>query len=328
MSDLRDQVAAAYEQSTTPLEEENAVKNTVVEEAPEIGASEDAPDSEDIQPDNEPKVDQEPNAPEHWAEEDKEVFSSLDTRGREFLLRRHKEMEAAHTKKQQAVAEERKRLEGLLKTVEPHDEFFNDIGLKREEALANILNVARVLHGHDPKSKAAVVQQIINDYNVQLGNQQDSEPLDPQTQLIFSEVNQLKENLRQLQQERIQNEERSLQNTINDFANQKDESGNLKYPHFETLKEDMGILMSARKAESLEEAYEAAIYLNRDLRKDYILRQNNKDKQEAEAREKTAASKRASFNLKSGSTTNIIDPKPDLSLRDEIRRNVESGYRI
>lgn len=327
---LRDQLTAAFEQSTIPAEEQTTLEDTVVEASQDIEEV-----SQGTQLDDEQSVEHEINAPDHWAPEDKEVFGSLDTRGREFLLRRHKEMEASHTKKQQALADERKQVEAVIKAVEPYEGYLKRSGLSREEAVNKLLATAQRLDESNPQDKIAILHSLARDYGVQLGNHEEAEPLSHEAQLLLDKINRIEaDNYRLQEAHRLReeaskwNEEKSLQNVIDEFSNQKDEKGNLKYPHFDTLREDMGLLLNAGKAKSLEDAYESAIYLNSDLRKEYNSRQYNKDKQEADIRQKTAASKRAGFNVKSGSVAQLSDPKEALSLRDEIRRNVEAGYRI
>lgn len=327
---LRDQLTAAFEQSIIPAEEQTTLEDTVVEASQDIEEV-----SQGTQLDDEQSVEHEINAPDHWAPEDKEVFGSLDTRGREFLLRRHKEMEASHTKKQQALADERKQVEAVIKAVEPYEGYLKRSGLSREEAVNKLLATAQRLDESNPQDKIAILHSLARDYGVQLGNHEEAEPLNHEAQLLLDKINRIEaDNYRLQEAHRLReeaskwNEEKSLQNVIDEFSNQKDEKGNLKYPHFDTLRQDMGLLLNAGKAKSLEDAYESAIYLNSDLRKEYNSRQYNKDKQEADIRQKTAASKRAGFNVKSGSVAQLSDPKEALSLRDEIRRNVEAGYRI
>lgn len=327
---LRDQLSAALEKSITPEEEQSTVEDTVVEDSPEVEISAEEGQSEPEQA-SEPEI----SAPEHWAAEDKEVFSSLDARGREFLLRRHKDMEAAYTKKQQALADERKQAEAVIKAVEPYEDYLRRNGLTREEAVNKLLATAQRLDESNPQDKIAILHNLARDYGVQLGNQEEPEPLSHEAQLLLDKINRIEaDNYRlqeahRLHQESLRwKEESSLQSVIDDFSSQKDENGNLKYPHFDTLREDMGLLLNAGKAQNLEDAYESAIYLNRDLRTEYNLRQYNKDKQEAETRKRVEASKRAGFNVKSGPVTQTSDPKEALSLRDEIRRNMEAGFRI
>ena len=69
-------------------------------------------------------------APQHWAEADKEVFNTLPRESQDFLLRRHKEMEGDYTRGKQSLAEEARAIEGLKPLGE---------ALKRDPALREYL---------------------------------------------------------------------------------------------------------------------------------------------------------------------------------------------
>lgn len=55
------------------------------------------------------------------------------------------------------------------------------------------------------------------------------------------------------------------QEAINQFQAAKDAAGNPLYPHFETVKPDMALLLEAGKAQDLKSAYEKALRLHDDL---------------------------------------------------------------
>src|SRR5258708_39125559 len=98
MSELSEALLEAYE---------THVEDVVVEEKPEPSEEkqvepveeqvESAPsESEDTiaQPSDD---EEEIRELKNWNKNDKEIYKSLDVKGREFLLRRHREMEKAHT---------------------------------------------------------------------------------------------------------------------------------------------------------------------------------------------------------------------------------------
>lgn len=331
MSDnLRDQLTSAYDSNL---------------EDPQVEQGEDAPFDKAAETEHLQDTSTEPNdnaqeeteeefkAPEHWASEDKEVFVSLDKRGREFLLRRHKEMESAHTKKQQALADERKQVDSLIKAVEPHQDYLQRIGISKEDAVSKLLATARRLEESNAQEKTEIFHKLAQEYGVQLP-QEAGEPLSQEAQLLYDEINRVKAESQKIKEaqtrfddERKLEGRRSIENKISDFASQKDDRGNLMHPHFDALRDQMAKLLNGGLAGNLEEAYESAIYLHSDLRKNYNSRHTNNEKQEADVRQKTLASKRAGFNVKSGASAQISDPKEDLSLRATLERNIEAYFR-
>ena len=73
--------------------------------------------------------------------------------------------------------------------------------------------------------------------------------------------------------------------------------------------------MTAGVARTLDEAYEQAILINADLRKEYF----SKQFREEDTAKKTVASRKASLNVKGGSDATISDPTREMTLAQTIR---------
>ncbi len=306
---LRESVKAAYDEVVN-----NVAPETKIEEI----ESEQTEDQQEPSSPPEPEIE----APVHWANDDREVFKSLDKKGRDFLLRRHKEMEAAHTKKMQERAEDIKTAENYRKIIQPHEGYIKQIGFDPLEAVNKLIGAEIKLRMGSAPEKVAILQDLAKQYGVQFNNSDTQPEVDEKTRLIFHELQEQKNTLMQLKHEKEQAENRTLLNHIQSFASQTDEKGLPKYPHFETIKADMGLLMQNGKAESLEDAYEQAIFLNKSLRDEYIMRQNK-----PEARKKAGASGDANFNVKSESTAKLSDARPDETLRQTLKRAMDEQKR-
>ena len=82
------------------------------------------------------------------------------------------------------------------------------------------------------------------------------------------------EGLFKQQQTQQQNQQvASTQSMIDQFAQAKDEQGNLKHPHFASVRDTMGVLINSGKAQGLDQAYEMAIYSDPKLRAEMIQEQ-------------------------------------------------------
>lgn len=86
--------------------------------------------------------------------------------------------------------------------------------------------------------------------------------------------------------------------TISNFANAKDEEGNLLHPYFEIVKNDMFALISSGVVIDYESAYENALWLNPQTRS-ILLEKQEQDKLRALAEEADKA-KTAGFSPQSG----------------------------
>lgn len=302
---LRETLEAAYEETTndTPVvSEQNPSTEQNNEEAP---------------PENETPPEPELEAPSHWAFEDREVFKALDAKGREFLLRRHKQTEADYTRKSQALSEDVKIAENYRKKLTPHEGYIKQIGIDPFEAFEKLVGAEIKLRTGTPAEKQEMLQNLAKQYGVQFNADNATQPeVDEKTKFILQKIQQQEHRLLQWEKEKEETERRSLQTHINNFSSQVDEKGLPKYPHFETIKADMGLLLKNGKAESLEDAYEQALFLNKDLRNEYIARHTKN----VEVKNKTLASKAAGFNVKSASTSQVVDTDPPLNLRKQLER--------
>ncbi len=80
------------------------------------------------------------------------------------------------------------------------------------------------------------------------------------------EIATLKQDLNQLKNQRQQQDNISVQQEVNTFANTKDENGNLKYPHFEKVRQNMGLFFNDTNPEmTMDKAYKKAILLDDEL---------------------------------------------------------------
>jgi hypothetical protein len=320
MSDsLRDQVAAAYDSSVAVDESiEEVVSESpaqdVEESEIEIKEPSEPSSQDDIEVEDVP-------APEHWAAEDKEVFKSLDKRGKDFLIRRHKDMEAGYTKKQQALAEAAKVAETYNNMMRPHQDYLKQRNVSPEVAFEKLMAAERVLMNGTQEEKALIMQKLARDYKVDLSIEVD--PIQQHNQIVLQKLQELEQRQQQLDRMKEQEVTASYQHQIVSFAQSKDEQGNLKYPHFEKIKKDMGLVLQAGKAQTLEEAYELSILMDAGLRKEYLAKQNRLE----DSAKKAVASKKAGFNVRSGTGGQISDPRKELSLRATIAQAVDAQLR-
>lgn len=283
---LADELAAQYDAATQEPAPETASVEEATEDAPEEVASPEedqaieATVTEEDAPEKQPPI----KAPEHWSAEDKEVFSALDRNGQEFLLRRHKEMESAYNEKYEQIASVRKAFEPYRKHLG---------GIDEGQAVSYLLNTYFALRSN-PKEG---VKWLAGQLGVDLGSQEtansDDEYIDPAVRQLKQELQETKTRLLQFEQYgQKQIQDKALE-AIQQFQSQKDEAGNLKYPHFNDVQEAM--VPFVQGGSSLEEAYERAIWTVPQFRESEIARRQEeaaaKAKKEAEEARKAKAAK-------------------------------------
>ena len=288
-------------ENTTIPDAPKQVENTNSEESDSESLDQVAPENEEEATDSkeEPsetegsEASQEPplEAPRNWSEDVRSKFNNLPRDAQEYMLKRDKEMTADYTRKTQEVAEQRKSYESLDKVIAPMRQHINASGVGEAEYISRLLNADMALR-NNPKM---ALKQLAQGYGIELSsinedtvdwNESDTQisQLQQQNQAILAELNQFKR--QNLESQRVQTE-----NQISNFANAKDDKGNLKFPHFEKVRVKMGNLIDAKEAKGLEDAYTKAVRLDDDLYKESLEAQRKSAKAEEDAKRKAAVEK-------------------------------------
>ena len=312
------------EDAFNEVEEINAEpEDSPVEDADEIETEE----TEDVDPEelDEPEVDTEEvdepplEAPQNWSQTDRENFAQLPREGQEFVLRRHKDMEADYTKKTQETAQIRKIGEQFSELLSPYRSQFQMQGMDDVQAVRQLVGIYDSLN----RNPAGTLQWLAQSYGIDLSQPGQEIEYDPATQHIMQELNTVKSQLNDSLTAQQQQVAQSVSTEIEAFQNAKNESGNPKYPYFPEVRETMGKLVMSGVASDLASAYNMAVNVNPEIQQRMQQETQKQAEKQAEAKRKAAAAKakKAASGVKSGST----GKQPhDLSLDDEIRQMVEA----
>ena len=260
--------------------------------------------------------------PQHWATEDKELFSGQPKEVQEWLLNRHKSMEADYTRKTQELAETRRYKEQVDGLLEPYRQQFAMQGMDDVGAIRYLVSWKQYLD----TNPAGAIEALARDYGVDLSQPQPDEDVDPAIATLHREINGLKAQEAQRAQQAQLAQQQTLTQQVNAFRDTKDETGNPKYPHFETVRADMAALIQSGRAGGLEDAYTLAVRLHPDIfdvsLKDQITKEQAekaeeaKRKAETEKKAKAAKAKKAASGVKSGSAS--VQKDAPKSLREEL----------
>jgi hypothetical protein len=282
------------------------------EEAPEDGA-----EPEELAATPEPGLE----APQHWSSTDKAVFAKQPKEAQEFLLRRHKDMEADYTRKTQEVAETKRFKDTFDQLLTPYRQTFAMNGLDDVGGVRYLLGYFSALQ----QNPAATIQSLAQQYGVDLGQNQGG-TVDPNMKPLLDKIQLLESQIAQTSQAQQYQVSSNLLEQVNSFRDEKDATGNLKHPHYETVRQDMSWLVGNGRAKSLQEAYEQAVRLHPDIY-DKAIEQSILEKQKAEqqaaqkkvneeAQKKAAQAKKAASGIRSGSAS--VDKQGPQTLRDTL----------
>jgi len=203
---------------------------------------------------DEPKIE----PPEHWSASDKEAFNEQPTGAQEWMLKRHKELEGDYTRKRQQESSQVRLAENVTDALSPFREEFSRAGLDEAGAVRQLASWHTALK-NNPKQ---AIQELATTYGVDLSADID-DTTDPAMQPVLQEIGALKQHLSRQEQAAQQRELERISGVIQSFKSEKDESGNLLYPHFDKVEQDIAKLMESGIVErgNLTEGYKQAVRL-------------------------------------------------------------------
>ena len=136
------------------------------------------------------------------------------------------------------------------------------------------------------------------------------------TQVSGFQTNQQQESVLQKQQR-----EAELQGQIDAFATSTDESGNLKYPHFEELRPAMSALVSSGQSQDLDAAYTQALWGSANHRESLLATQRRDQERKTTQEKKVHAKKAAKAGSSiAGSPGGAEPPAPVGSVGEELAK--------
>lgn len=313
MTDLRTALESAFEEKTDDMPHSDSVVNTpspVTEDKPletsaeqrardeagRFAAKEKAPEpvtppAEEIKPIKAPSS-WKPAAQEAYLkaergealtpEEVRILTNEANRRESDF----HRGVEEFKTHAQKARAYEQ--------VIAPYQQTFQQLGVDAPTAISALLKADHTLRYSDPATKAQYLQQLAQQYGVNLEQIQNPPQYDPQTQYLMQQLNELRQTQAQWHNSIQQQEQTRANQELEQFSS----AGNA---HFEAVRNDMADLLETGKATSLQDAYEKAVWMNPDIRQSLIEQQRSEAQKKAMAEAQAIRAKTAAVSVKGSS---------------------------
>jgi hypothetical protein len=205
--------------------------------------------------------------PSRWPEADKAQFASWPRDVQQAVLERHRAMEADYIRKTQDLAETRKAHEPLLAAVTQWSLYLQELNLTPDQAFGEMLNVERTLRHGTPEQKAATLATLAELYVIPLPTlTAGAATADPAVSTLRQQAPGAEPHHHRISEQNEQQHARQrAQAQFNALAQAKDESGNLRYPHFARVSRAMIRLVADDLAASWDEAYAKAVRLDDEL---------------------------------------------------------------
>lgn len=338
--------------ASKPSKVEENVKAEAAIEAPGLDKAGDESGSEKAPPQkikkqDEPKdvtpapdVSRTPEAPKHWATEDKAAFAALPDDAKSVLLKLSKNLEGGFTRKSQELSDKSRFADELRGLFTEHDRAqMAQAQIDEKGVIAQLLQIQRFATER-PKDYVKWAMQKFGVKPEDLGLPQapsakapgqtdDIESLlrDPEVETLKAELASLKSTLsqrEQMERQALQQQQtavvQQLKSSITDFRAAQDEYGQLAHPHFDTVQRHMGALMDADPdiarmpdgPDKLKAAYDAAVWARPDLRASMLDAQERARTADEQKRQAAEKARRATSVKPAAGVSNPKSRSPDL----------------
>ncbi len=249
-------------------------------------------------------------APPAWSGAVKAKWATLDPEIRSEILKRETDVHKQFTTNDA----ERNFGKEVRQVVAPYEALIRADGGTVPGAIASVLNTAYILRTSDPQTKARAIQQVCQQYGVDLNLvAQAPGPANP-------EVDQLRQQLQQLQGQWTQRQQQERQQIEQQVLTQVETFGqDPKHPHFKAVSAHMGALMQAGQAETMEQAYEMAVWARPELRTQLLAAQTAQQTQTQQTRQRTEKARAKAVSVRGGpGGYTAPNPNPNASVRESL----------
>jgi hypothetical protein len=251
---LNDQIMAELEKGeAAEVVDEETTETAEVEEVADPGE-----ETEEVE-------EEEPLKPHaHWKQEDRDSFETMNRSQQDRWMEREKVFEHGMQAKSGELQQVRASLNDVQEAVSPFVQSWQMKGVTPFAGLTRALAIANELDTNPQQALIALAQERGVNLETAL---QDAPYKDPQYAALEKQMKALTEQQENAQQNQSRETQNYLTQTITDFRNETDASGNLTHPHFENPEvfQQTAMYMKNGMADSLGKAYELAVQYNPSL---------------------------------------------------------------
>lgn len=319
MENLREALEQAFEKDETAQANQPAAETSAPESEPQ--PRDEQGKYTNTQQEQNPPLEQtlpeqpEIKAPSSWKTEAKQAYIKAE-RGEALTPQEIKVLTAEANRRESDFLkgiEEFKghahRARAFEQAIAPYAQNIQQLGLDAPQAIQRLLHADHTLRHSDPSTKAQYLQSLAQEYGVDLNLAQQPQNIDPQTQYLMNQLNELRQTQQMWQNSLQQQEQTKANHELAQFATADRE-------HFDAVRNDMADLLETGKAQSLQDAYEMSIWMRPDIRQTLIERQQTEARRQQEEQARNQRARAASVSVRGSSPTSSGSQTVAGSLRD------------
>jgi len=217
--------------------------------------------------------------PLSWKKDYHEVWQKADPRLQEYAFQREEQMRRGV----EPLLQAKQFADSMQEVISPYMTTLNGLGMKPEQAISALLKADHTLRTSDPQTRLNYFMQLAGEYGVNLQGmpQGQQQAVDPTIFALKNELANVRGEVTTWKQQQEAAEQAVLANEIEGFAQ--------KAEYFEEARPEMIKLLQSGVAETLEDAYDRAIYGNKDLRERVLSAQQAQQNAQIAAEKNRAA---------------------------------------
>lgn len=291
------EVAVDAAESTQPERQTDPAEGVAPEPAKTV-ASEPGKDPVEAKPED--------AAPSSWKRDVASKWAELPAEIRAEVQRRENDYHKSVSELKQDAGIGRT----MVQAITPYAENIRSAGVDVPTAITKLLQADHTLRNGDPQTKMQFLAQMAQDYGIPLADVAKLPEPDPSMVALRRRVEDAENRAMQFQREQQQAQQTALETEIQRFA------ADPAHPHFEAVKSEMGSLLQSGMVQTLQEAYDKAVWMRDDLRKSLLDQERAAAAQGAITQTQAARRAKAAGSVTGSAPSAVSAIKPGSSIRD------------
>src|SRR5690625_3155926 len=267
-------------------------------------AAETQPEQPADAPEQQQDIDRTATAPSSWTRETAGKWADLPADVKAEIHKRETDYHKGIEQYRQAatIAQE------VQQAIAPFMQNFQAAGVHPIQAINHLLGDEHTLRNGSHEQKAQKLAEIARDYGIDLQAVAPLPQPDPQVVALMRQNQQLQ----QFQQSTLQQQNQAVMSEIEAFR------ANPANVHFEAVKDDMSALLQSGRADSLQDAYDKAVWMRPDIRQTLVQQQRTEAQKQAAEQKRKARAQSAAGGVRGAANSKATALSPDASLRDTL----------
>lgn len=217
--------------------------------------------------------------PSSWKKDYHEIWKTADPKLQEYAYQREEQMRAGV----EPLIAKAQFADSMHEVIQPYMNTIRGLGIEPTQAVKALMEADHTLRNSDPQTRMNYFMQLAQSYGINLGNQPMA-PIDNTVYSLQNELNKIRGEIGSWKEMQEQQQNQQLLSEINAFAQ--------KVEHFEEARPMMIEVLHRGLAQTLEDAYDAAIRLTPGLF-ETVQQQHNAKLQQQRSMEANRAAKAA-----------------------------------